>query len=82
MDTKFRMSSGRPAQKVWAATIGAAVSTIIIWILNTFVLKGTPIPPEVTGAITVIITFLAGYITPPAAQDQIIPATAPQPAGH
>ncbi len=85
MDTKFKMSSSKPAQKVVAATLGAAVATIVIWILNSYVLK-SPLPEAVAGAVTVIVTtlvtFLAGYFTSPAAADQIVPATTPQPASH
>jgi energy-converting hydrogenase Eha subunit B len=51
------MSSISP--KVLAGTLAAASVTIIVWIAST---AGVNVPVEVAGALTVIVTFLAGYI--------------------
>jgi len=67
------MMTARPVAKVTAATVAAAVGTLLVWILNMFLL-----PPEgqldntVQGAITTLLVGLAGYFTPPAPRDQIV----------
>ena len=69
-----RMQSAMPARKVTAATLAAALATILVWVLNSFVLSAAQqIGPEVAGAITTVLVALAGYFTPPAAQDQVVP---------
>ena len=68
-----RMQSAMPARKVTAATLAAALATILVWVLNTFVLSpAQQIGPEVAGAITTVLVALAGYFTPPAAGDQVV----------
>ena len=47
--------------KVTAAVLAAAVTTIIAWLLT---LAGITLPNEVQGAITSILVFAAGYMTP------------------
>ncbi|MGE5761081.1 MAG: hypothetical protein ACM37V_12075 [Gemmatimonadota bacterium] len=69
-----RMQSAKPARKVTAATLAAALATILVWVLNTFVLSPPQqIGPEVAGSITTVLVALAGYFTPPAAEDQVVP---------
>jgi putative flippase GtrA len=51
-----------PRPKVAAAGIAGAITTIVIWILNS--LLGVEVPPEVAAAITTVLAFLAGYFTP------------------
>jgi uncharacterized membrane protein YjjP (DUF1212 family) len=47
--------------KVTAAVLAAAVTTIIAWLLT---LAGIELPNQVQGAITSILVFVAGYMTP------------------
>ena len=47
--------------KVTAAVLAAAVTTVIAWLLT---LAGIQLPNEVQGAITSILVFVAGYMTP------------------
>lgn len=47
--------------KVTAAVVAAAVTTIIAWLLT---LAGIELPNQVQGAITSILVFTAGYLTP------------------
>lgn len=47
--------------KVTAALVAAAVTTIIAWLLT---LLGVEVPNEVQGAITSVLVFVAGYMTP------------------
>jgi hypothetical protein len=44
--------------KVAAATLAAALVTIIVWIAS---MAGVSIPTEAQGAITIILVALAGY---------------------
>lgn len=47
------------SSKVWASTLAAAAVTIICWAAS---LTGVDVPVEVAGALTVIATFVAGYL--------------------
>lgn len=47
--------------KVTAAVLAAAVTTLIAWLLT---LAGINLPNEVQGAITTILVFVSGYMTP------------------
>ena len=47
--------------KVTAAVLAAAVTTLIAWLLT---LAGINLPNEVQGAITTILVFVSGYLTP------------------
>ena len=67
-----RMKRSAPAQKVTAGVIGGAITTVLVFVLNTTVLKGSPLPPHVVAAITTIITFAVSYITPPSPKDEVI----------
>lgn len=46
--------------KVAAATLAAALVTIIVWAAS---LAGVSVPLEVQGAVTTILVALAGYFT-------------------
>lgn len=67
----YRQKSARPTNKVVATGLAGAITTIIVWILNTFVLP-EPMPAEVVAALTTIIAVLVAYFVPPGAEDQII----------
>lgn len=78
----MQMLSSAPAAKVNAATIAAALTSLVLYLLKAYVIKdATGVPEPVAYAVGVLITaavtFLAGYITPPASQDQVIPSGAP-----
>lgn len=45
--------------KVIAATLAAAIVTILVWIANA---AGISVPVEVQGAVTTILVFVAGYL--------------------
>jgi len=45
--------------KVVAATLAAAVATILVWGISQ---AGVDVPEPVAGAIVVVLTFLAGYL--------------------
>jgi hypothetical protein len=45
--------------KVIAATLAAAIVTILVWIATA---AGISVPVEVQGAVTTILVFVAGYL--------------------
>jgi uncharacterized membrane protein YjjP (DUF1212 family) len=47
--------------KVTAAVLAAAVTTILAWLLT---LAGVELPNQVQGAVTSVLVFVAGYLTP------------------
>ena len=65
-----RTATGAPTTKVIGGTLGAAISTLLIWGLNEG--AGMTIDESVKVAITTILTFAAGYMIPPAPQDNVV----------
>jgi hypothetical protein len=62
MDTATRKSY-LPSRKVGASALAGALSVVVVWVLNTFVLTGAvKITGEVASAITTIFTFAVGYM--------------------
>jgi hypothetical protein len=54
-----------PSRKVGGSALAGALSVVLVWIINTFVLTGpVKITGEVASAITTILTFLVGYFIP------------------
>jgi H+/Cl- antiporter ClcA len=53
-----------PTRKVGAGAFAGAVSVVVVWCLNSFVLGSTKITPEIASAITTILTFVVGYFIP------------------
>lgn len=49
-----------PTNKVAAGGVAGALTVILVWVLN---LNGVEMPPEVSSALTVIISFGAAYLT-------------------
>ena len=47
--------------KVTAATIAAALVTILVWIAS---LAGIDVPAEAQGAVTVLLVAVIGYLVP------------------
>lgn len=63
-----------PVRKVTAGALSGAVVTLIIWMLNTYVspFDKKPIPAEITGTMTTIVSFLISYAVPPARKETIV----------
>lgn len=51
-----------PQRKVVASTVGAAIGTILTWLLDLAI--SADIPTGIEGAIAVLCTFLLGYLVP------------------
>ena len=53
------------SSKITAAAAAGALTTIIVWVVNTFVLSPPQlIPGEVGAGITTILTLILGYLIP------------------
>lgn len=52
--------SKRPTNKLTAATVAAAAVNLAAGVYEWLV--GDPVPVEITGPLTVLATFLAGYV--------------------
>lgn len=68
---RYRQKSTRPTNKVVATGLAGAITTIIVWFLNTYVLP-EPMPAEVVAALTTVIAVLVAYLVPPSSEDQIV----------
>ncbi|MTI03235.1 hypothetical protein [Roseibium sp. RKSG952] len=66
-----QMSTNLPARKVVFGSVGAAVATVFIYVVEEFLL-GATLPGAVSAALITIIVFLVGYFVPPSANDGII----------
>jgi hypothetical protein len=77
-------------RKVQASTGAAAVSGLVLWVLGTYVFKGT-VPDAVTTVVYILVpaatAFAAGYLTkhtsrpaapPPRAPKTLVPPAAPE----
>jgi hypothetical protein len=62
-----RTETGAPTTKVMGGTIGAAVATLLITALSSF----GHIDDSIKVAVTTVITFVCGYMIPPAPRDKI-----------
>jgi hypothetical protein len=62
--------TGKPTTKVMSGTVGAAVATLIISLLQAM---NVMIPSGTEVALTTVLTFIFGYYTPPASGDIVVP---------
>ncbi len=56
-------NSDMPTRKVTATLIAGAIVTILVWALKQY--TGTTLTSEVAAALTMLIGFGVGYMTPP-----------------
>lgn len=72
---KTRMAhSFMPARKVTATSLASAVTVLVLWVLNTWVVS-EPLSPTISGAIATVILFVVpfavGWLVPPSPNDGI-----------
>jgi hypothetical protein len=65
-----RIATGAPTTKVIGGTLGAAFSTLLIWVLSEG--AGLTIDESVKVALTTVITFASGYMISPAPRDSVV----------
>jgi len=61
-----KQKTGAPTTKVMSGSLGAAVATIVVWVLGA---TGASVPSGMEFAITTVVTFIFGYFTPSANGD-------------
>ncbi len=65
-----------PTRKVTAGSLGGAITTLLVWVLNTFVFSVEhQITGEIAAAFTTIISFIVGYFVPPGQGDVLVKST-------
>ncbi|MEM1150198.1 MAG: hypothetical protein AAF683_02840 [Pseudomonadota bacterium] len=67
-----RMATNTPARKVVGSSLAAALTIILIYVIEAA--AGIDIPNYVEGAVLTVMVFVTGYLTPPAAIDTVQPA--------
>ncbi|MGJ5621398.1 hypothetical protein [Sulfitobacter sp. MF3-043] len=65
-----RMNSNRPVRKVTASMLAGAIVQLLLWLNGQ--MAGPTIPPEVQGALTILVSFVVAYMVPPASTEQVI----------
>jgi hypothetical protein len=68
-DFMASQETGAPTTKVMGGTIGAAVSALVIWGISS---TGHAPDEGVKVALTTVITFICGYMIPPASGDKVV----------
>jgi hypothetical protein len=53
-----------PVQKVTIGALAGAITTLAVGLLRPYV----DVPADVAGALTIVLTFIASYVTPPESQ--------------
>ena len=71
-----KMEGKAPVRKVAAGGIGGAITTVIVWVLNTWVLEQS-MPSEVAAALATIVSFALAYFVRPGANERINPIIIP-----
>ncbi len=61
--TGTRSVSAKPVRKVAAGTLAAALTTILVWLLQS--VFAVQISSEVAAALTTVVGFAIAYLTPP-----------------
>ena len=64
----MKMQTSVPAQKVTVATAAAAIVQLSVGISEVYLNK--QVPPTISGPITTLVVFIAGYLTQPSQRDQ------------
>lgn len=70
----MKSASNVPVRKVTAGGIAGAVTTVLVFVVNTYVAPSKPITPEIAAALTTIISFVTAYWVRPADSDTMVAA--------
>jgi CDP-diglyceride synthetase len=72
---RFKMKTSALTAKTTAGLVGGAIATVLVFVLNTFVIKNPAqkITPEVAAAFATIMSFLLSYLKAPSERDEIVP---------
>lgn len=64
-------STAMPVRKVLVGGLAGAITTIVVWVLNTYVLGSKPITGDIGAAITTVLSFVISYIVPPSPNESV-----------
>lgn len=67
----MQQDSSAITSKVWGAALGGAISVFMSWIMKQF--YQVEMTPEAAQAVTLIVTLVCAYLTPPSIKDSISP---------
>jgi len=72
----YKQQDALPTRKVTVAGVAGALTTIIVWVVNTWVIVDPTkvITGEIGAAIATVLSFGIGYLVPPSKSDQIVPS--------
>lgn len=63
--------NGAPIRKVAFGGLAGAISVLLVWLYNTFVSPGQPMPADLAAILTTVLTFIVAYFVPPADSEVI-----------
>ncbi|HEY3706885.1 MAG TPA: hypothetical protein VGL22_17615 [Terracidiphilus sp.] len=69
-------STGLPVRKVLAGGVSGAITTIVVFVLNNYVLEphgAKLITGDIGAAITTVLSFVVSYFIPPGPNESVIP---------
>jgi len=69
----MKMATSRPTRKVTTGALAGAIASMIMLIVNQYVVPDNKLPSEFGAALATILSFLASYFTPPSGNDIIMP---------
>lgn len=75
------MQSAAPSQKVTASSLAMTATTILVWVLNHYLIPGDPLPGDISAVIVTFVGSAVAYMTPPSKRDVATMAPAPPDAG-
>src|SRR5262245_51657626 len=62
----LRTEGNAPTRKVTAAAVAGAAASVVVYVLNVYVLPpDRPLTPEIAAALTTLVGFAACYLVPP-----------------
>ena len=65
-----KMQSLKPARKVSVAAVVGAVTSLLLWIIESA--AGVKIPSYIATSIMTIVSFIVAWLVPPSADDQVV----------
>lgn len=73
--SKVKQQSSIPTRKVLAGGVAGAAVTVLMFVLNTYLLPADkPLSAEVAAALTTVLSFVISYLVPPSAKDDVTAA--------
>lgn len=65
----MNMSSAAPSQKVTASSLAMTAATIVVWVINRYIIPADPLPGDISAVIVTFVGAAVAYLTPPSKRD-------------